>query len=293
MHRMRDETRNGGRMEQPTLCSPDRICQGDSELQVVLQQLIEAHGIPAVKQVLRRIEAANQVETTRSRGRPPGPAIDDLPALQKAAAIWRQQGCGPVWPALTAVAKSLRGEPESNARRLFSRLLETGLGWGEEFERAGIDDFSQAARDRKVMRTLVRDARYTIAFFRTMRELFPEDPKLADLIESTGNMFRGFITMEDVAILIQPSIAKIIPFHLIHLRNEFYLLYFGRIVFNQPIRCPIRSEHPITFEDLIIANSCRFVDVKISRDFGPAKTIFFDILPFDSFSYLIPRQTVT
>jgi len=167
-------------MEQPTLCPPDRICQGDSELQVVLQQLIEAHGIPAVKQVLRRIEAANQVETTRSRGRPPGPAIDDLPALQKAAAIWRQQGCGPVWPALTAVAKSLRGEPESNARRLFSRLLETGLGWGEEFERAGIDDFSQAARDRKVMRTLVRDARYTIAFFRTMRELFPEDPKLAE-----------------------------------------------------------------------------------------------------------------
>ena len=126
-----------------------------------------------------------------------------------------------------------------------------------------------------------------------MRELFPEDPKLADLIESTGNLFRGFITMEDIAILIQPSIAKIIPFHLIHLRNEFYLLYFGGIVFNQPIRCPIRSEHPITFEDLIIANSCRSVDVKISRDFGPAKTIFFDILPFDSVSYLIPRQTVT
>ena len=192
-------------MEQPTLCSPDRICQGDSELQVVLQQLIEAHGIPAVKQVLRRIEAANQVETTRSRGRPPGPAIDDLPALQKAAAIWRQQGCGPVWPALTAVAKSLRGEPESNARRLFSRLLETGLGWGEEFERAGIDDFSQAARDRKVMRTLVRDvARYTIAFIRTMSKLLPDDPKLADLIESTGNAFRGIITLEDVEILVQP-----------------------------------------------------------------------------------------
>jgi hypothetical protein len=205
MHRMRDETRNGGRMEQPTLCSPDRICQGDSELQVVLQQLIEAHGIPAVKQVLRRIEAANQVETTRSRGRPPGPAIDDLPALQKAAAIWRQQGCGPVWPALTAVAKSLRGEPESNARRLFSRLLETGLGWGEEFERAGIGDFSQAAHDGKVMRTLVRGgARYTIAFIRTMSELVPDNPKLADLIESTGNVFRGSITLEGVEILVQP-----------------------------------------------------------------------------------------
>jgi hypothetical protein len=145
MHRMRDETRNGGRMEQPTLCSPDRICQGDSELRVVLQQLIEAHGIPGVKQVLRRIEAANQVETTRSRGRPPGPAIDDLPALQKAAAIWRQQGCGPVWPALTAVAKSLRGEPESNARRLLSRLQETGPGWTEKFVRAGIHDFSAAS----------------------------------------------------------------------------------------------------------------------------------------------------
>ena len=262
-------------MEQPTLCSPDRICQGDSELQVVLQQLIEAHGIPAVKQVLRRIEAANQVETTRSRGRPPGPAIDDLPALQKAAAIWRQQGCGPVWPALTAVAKSLRGEPESNARRLFSRLLETGLGWGEEFERAGIDDFSQAARDRKVMRTLVRDvARYTIAFIRTMSKLLPDDPKLADLIESTGNAFRGIITLEDVEILIQPSIAKTNLFHLMHIRNEFYLLYFGGIVFNQPIRCPIRSEHPITFEDLIIANSCRFVDVKISRDLDRPKPFF-------------------
>src|ERR1700752_1486388 len=102
MHRMRDETRNGGRMEEPTLCSADRICQDDSELWVVLQQLIEAHGIPAVKQALRSIEAGSQVENTRSRGRPPGPAIDDLPALQEAGAIWRQQGCGPVWPALTA-----------------------------------------------------------------------------------------------------------------------------------------------------------------------------------------------
>jgi hypothetical protein len=127
-------------MEQPTLRPPDRICQGDSELRVVLQQLIEAHGISAVKQVLRSIEAANQADNTRSRGRPPGPAIDDLPALQEAGAIWRQQGCGPVWPALTAVAKSLRGEPESNARRLLSRLLETGPRWDEDFERAGIGD---------------------------------------------------------------------------------------------------------------------------------------------------------
>ena len=285
-------------MEQRSLCSPDQICQDDLELRVVLHQLIKAHGVHAVEQELRSIEAANQVENTRSRGRPTGPAIDDWPALQEAAAIWRQQGYGPVWPALIAVAKSLRGEPESNARRLFSRLLETGPSWGEEFERAGIGDFSQAARDRardrKVMRTLVRDvARYTIAFIRTMSKLLPDDPKLADLIESTGNAFRGIITLEDVEILIQPSIAKTNLFHLMHIRNEFYLLYFGKIVFNQPIRRPTRSEHPITFEDLIIANSYRSVDVKISRDFGTAKTIFFDILPFDSVSYLIPRRTVT
>ena len=78
-----------------------------------------------------------------------------------------------------------------------------------------------------------------------------------------------------------------------HIRNEFYLIYYEKIVSNQPIPCDIRSEHPIIFEYLIIANSSRSVDVKISRDFGPAKTIFFDILPFDSVSYLIPRQTVT
>ena len=206
MHRMRDETRNGGRMEQPTLCSPDRICQGDSELRVVLQQLIEAHGIPAVKQVLRRIEAANQVETTRSRGRPPGPAIDDLPALQEAAAIWRQQGRGPVWPALTAVAKSLRGDPESNTRRLLSRLLETRLGFGEELERAGIGYFSQAARERKAIRTLVRDVdRCTGELIKTMSEFLPHvDPKWSNLFESSGDAFRGIITLEDVEILVQP-----------------------------------------------------------------------------------------
>jgi hypothetical protein len=59
-------------------------------------------------------------------------------ALQAAAAIWRRQGGGPIWPALIAVAKTLRGEPESNARRLLSRLLQIGQ---EDFERADIGDF--------------------------------------------------------------------------------------------------------------------------------------------------------
>jgi len=114
-------------MEEPTLCSADRICQDDSEPWVVLQQLIEAHGIPAVKQALRTIEAGSQIENTRSRGRPPGPAIDDLPALQEAGAIWRQQGCGPVWPALTAVAKSLRGEMQDGFTPGFCRRGRLGM----------------------------------------------------------------------------------------------------------------------------------------------------------------------
>jgi len=138
---------------EPTLCSTDRICQEDTDLRVVLQQLIEAHGMPAVKQVFRSIEAANPVKNTRPRGRPRGPAINDLPALQEAAAIWRQQGSGWVWPALTAVAKSLRGEPRSTTRRLFYRLQETGPDSVEKFVRAGIDDFC-AASHRNFVRAL-------------------------------------------------------------------------------------------------------------------------------------------
>jgi hypothetical protein len=167
-------------MKQGSLCSPDRTRQGHSELRVVLQQLVETHGMPAVKQVLRSIEAANLVENTRSRGRPRGPAIDDFPALQEAAAIWRRQGGGPVWPALTAVAKSLRGEPQSNARRLLSRLQDTRPCWTEKFVRAGINDFSAASLRKFVLalgqavinKTNVK-LTYTLEEYQELNELVP------------------------------------------------------------------------------------------------------------------------
>jgi hypothetical protein len=290
MHRMRDETRNGGRMEQPTLCSPDRICQGDSELGVVLQQLIEAHGISAVKQVLRSIEAANQAENTRSRGRPPGPAIDDWPALQDAAAIWRQQGGGPVWPALTAVAKSLRGEPQSNARRLLSRVLKTGPGVRKDFDRAGIGDFRSAAFHRRFSRALCRAGpRYADAALRAMANLYLNHPKATPAFRQ---LIRCPLTLEDIAILIQPSPeAKIFPFHLIN-QDSDYLLYLGTIKFDQPRPPPIALENAIRFEDLIIVSQSRSVDVKISQDLPSGKPVFFDLIAYNSVNYLIPRQLI-
>ena len=152
------------------------MCQDDPELRVVLHQLIKAHGVHAVEQELRSIEAANKVENTRSRGRPTGPAIDDWPALQEAATIWRQQGYGPVWPALIAVAKSLRGEPESNARRLLSRLQETRPGWDENYRRAGIGDLRSAVFDRKIRRVITRTGpHYLAALVKAVSNLYRDD----------------------------------------------------------------------------------------------------------------------
>src|SRR5262245_44205992 len=141
-------------MEEPTLGSLEETSQNKSDLRSVLQELIAAHGADTVKRELRSIEAAKPVESPRSRGRPVGPAINDWPSLIEAAAIWRERGGGPVWPALLAVAKSLPGESESNARRLLNRLRSGGRSSG--FKRAGIGDFWMAAWDRKIHRLITR-----------------------------------------------------------------------------------------------------------------------------------------
>jgi hypothetical protein len=143
-------------MQEPTLGSLEEASQSNSDLGIVLRELIRAHGTDTMKRELHSIE----VETPRSRGRPVGPAIDDWPSLREAAAIWRERGGGPVWPALIAVAKSLPGESESNARRLRSRLVSKGRGSLAEFAQARIVDFWMAAWDRKIRRMITRGARY-------------------------------------------------------------------------------------------------------------------------------------
>jgi hypothetical protein len=82
-------------MQEPTLGSPEEASQNNSDLRIVLRQLIAAHGADTVRRELSSIEAARPVENPRSRGRPAGPAIDDWPALREAAAIWRRQGWRP------------------------------------------------------------------------------------------------------------------------------------------------------------------------------------------------------
>jgi hypothetical protein len=162
-------------MEEPTLGSLEETSQNNSDLRIALRELIAAHGADAVKRELRNIEAAKPVENPRSRGRPLGPAIDDWPSLREAAAIWRERGRGPVWPALMAVAKSLPGESESNARRLLNRLRSEGRS--SEFERAaGIGDFCIAAWDRKIRRLITRaEPRYKQAFIKDILKLDDED----------------------------------------------------------------------------------------------------------------------
>jgi hypothetical protein len=219
-------------MEGLTSGSLDGSRQNNSDLMIVLRKLIEAHGADAVKRALRSIEAATPVENPRSRGRPAGPAIDDLPSLREAAAIWRQRGGGPVWPALIAVAESLPGETESNARRLLGRLSSTGRGWGDQFERAGIGDFWFAAWDRKLYRVLTRAGpRYKKAFYTAILTAEVQnpnsdfDPELIDILR------RGLppLTYEDIVILTQDSpTAKIFPWHLISSGSAYYLV-FGRL----------------------------------------------------------------
>jgi hypothetical protein len=201
-------------MEEPTLGSLDETSQNNSDLRIVLRELIAAHGADTVKRELRIIEAAKPVENPRSRGRPVGPAIDDWPSLREAAAIWRERGGGPVWPALIAVAKSLPGESESNARRLLNRL-RTG-GWSSEFEPAGIGDFWMAAWDRKIHRLITRAGPgYKQAFFKTILTFVAQnldsdhDTVLNDIILRCIPP----LTFDDIDMLVQHSQGK--PFLLI------------------------------------------------------------------------------
>jgi hypothetical protein len=161
-------------MEEPTLGSLEKTSQNNSDLRVVLTELIRAHGADAVKRELRSIEA-KPVENARSRGRPVGPAIDDWPALREAAPIWRERGRCPVWPALIAVAKSLPGESESNARRLLNRLQSKSCS--DEFNRAGIDDLWMAAWYSKIRRVITRaEPRYKQAFIMMITTFGTQNP---------------------------------------------------------------------------------------------------------------------
>jgi len=162
-------------MEEPTLGSLEETSQNNSDLRIALRELIAAHGADAVKRELRNIEAAKPVENPRSRGRPVGPAIDDWPSLREAAAVWRERGRFPVWPALIAVAKSLPGESESNARRLLNRLQSKSCS--DEFNRAGIDDLWMAAWYSKIRRVITRaEPRYKQAFIMMITTFGTQNP---------------------------------------------------------------------------------------------------------------------
>ena len=281
-------------MQEPTLGSLEEASQNSSDLRIVLRQLIAAHGADAVRRELSSIEAARPVENPRSRGRPAGPAIDDWPALREAAAIWRRQSGGSVWPALTAVGKSLRGETESNVRRLHARLLETGPAWEKEFEHAGISDFRIGAFKRKISRVIPRSGpRYLRAFMKVMSNLHCDDPDELCWVTVVKKMIPAPITLEDIAILIQPSqSAKTFPCHLIN-RDSRFLLYLGEMEFSKPRPRLIISKNPITFDKLTISNTYRTVDVKICHNLPPDKPVIFDIIPYKHVNYLVPRQPVS
>jgi hypothetical protein len=207
-------------MEAPKLGSLDGACQNSSKLRIELRKLIKAYGADVVKRVLRNIEATNPVENRRSRGRPVGPAIDDLPSLSRAAVIWRERGGGPVWPALTAVAKSLPGESESNARRLLNRLLNAESGLIDRFKRAGIDDFWKEAGQRKIIRLISRATPgHNIMgnFLKMQAMLKVQNPaRTRNLVNDYICFCFHLLTVEEIIIQIQEAhAAKLISFNIV------------------------------------------------------------------------------
>jgi hypothetical protein len=212
-------------MEAPALGSLDGACQNSSKLRIELRKLIKAYGADVVKRVLRNIEATNPVENRRSRGRPVGPAIDDLPSLSRAAVMWRERGGGPVWPALTAVAKSLPGESESNARRLLNRLLNEESGWHDRFKRAGIDDFWKAAWERKIIRLMHRASRGYRDKVSAMLKVQNPAPS-GDLVNDYICFCVPLLTTEEIFIMFQEAhAAKLIPFNIISRGGQYDLVF--------------------------------------------------------------------
>jgi hypothetical protein len=212
-------------MEETTLGSLEETSQNNSDLRIVLRELIRAHGADAVKRELRSIEA-KPVKNPRSRGRPVGPAIDDWPSLREAAAIWRERGRAPVWPALIAVAKSLPRESESNVRRLFGRVSNLSC---EEFQRAGIGDFWIAAWDRKIHRMITRaEPRYKQAFimmiltFGVQNPDPDHDPAFIAIIRRCTPP----LTVEAIAIFTKDlKAAKTLPVNLISSDSGYHLSF--------------------------------------------------------------------
>jgi hypothetical protein len=291
---MHFETMGDTRMEEPICGSPDGPCHNNSDLRVVLRKLIEFHGADSVKRVLRSIEAANPVANSRSPGRPAGPAIDDWPSLKKAAAIWRQQGGGPVWPPLIAVGESLPGERESNARRLLTRLLTPGRACRDQFERAGIGDFRIAAWKRKIERAAFRaGSRYVVALFKWVCTLWvhnPDphtDPESADILDLLHRNFPP-LTVEDIVVLTQETPAtKIFPFHLIRCNSIYYLLLGS--LYSDALENPYTlGEEAITIDELVIVDKDCSIKVNIAQEWSAAKTVPFYVFSFDSVDCLVP-----
>jgi hypothetical protein len=212
-------------MEEPTLGSLEETSQNNSDLRIALRELIAAHGADAVKRELRNIEAAKPVENPRSRGRPVGPAIDDWPSLREAAAIWRERGRFPVWPALIAVAKSLPGESESNARRLLNRLRSKACS--DEFNRAGIGDFWIAAWERKIHRMITRaEPRYKQAFIKMITTFQNPDPDHDPAFIAIIGGCTPPLTVEAIEIFIKDlNPAKILPLNLISSDSGYHLVF--------------------------------------------------------------------
>jgi hypothetical protein len=296
MHGMHCETMSGTRMKEPICGSSDEPCHNNSDLRVSLRKLIESHGVDTVKRVLSSIEAANPVATRRSPGRPVGPAIDDWPSLKKAAAIWRQQGGGPVWPPLIAVGESLPGESESNARRLLTRLQTPGRAWRDQFERAGIRDFQRAAWNRKIKRAAFRaGSRYVVALFTLVclcvhNPDFYTDPQWTDILDILRRNHSP-LTVEDIVILIQESpAAKTIPFHLIRYDSIYYLC-FGSLDFDELENPPTLVEETLTIDELVIVmgQDCS-IKVDIAQGWSAAKTVPFYVFSFGSVDYLVPMR---
>ena len=253
-------------MEEPIHASPDGSCQNNSDLRVVLRKLIKFHGADTVKRVLSSIEATN-----RPRGRPAGPAINDWPSLKKAAAIWRQQGGGPVWPPLIAVGESLPGERESNARRLLTRLLTPEYAWEDQFERAGIRDFQLAAWNRKIKRALGRaGSRYVLALFRCATVWLRNSEPHTDQVwtDEVDKLHRNLLplTIEDIIILTQESpVLKTFPFYLICC-DSIYYLFFGSLDFEpEPLEYRLTHiEQIMPIKELVIVYQGRFTTVNIA-----------------------------